>query len=90
VYKCRRISQKKAYNIQNTTKVCNQEQHFTNLVLEHKPVGGRNKGKPALRWMEDVELELRDMSVRIWRTSALDRTEWASVLREIDAVLKGL
>jgi hypothetical protein len=40
--------------------------------------------------MEDVELELRDVGMKIWRTRALDRTEWASVLREIDAVLKGL
>ena len=37
--------------------------------------------------MEDVELGLRDMGAKIWRTGALDRTEWASVLREIDAIL---
>jgi len=40
--------------------------------------------------MEDVKLELRDMGVKIWRTRALDRTEWSSVLREIDTILKGL
>ena len=40
--------------------------------------------------MEDVELELRNMGVKMWGTRALDRTEWASVLREIDAILKGL
>jgi hypothetical protein len=54
---------------------------FTNLVLEYKPAGGRKKEKPALRWMNDIELGLRNMGVKIWRTRTLDRTEWASVLR---------
>jgi hypothetical protein len=32
--------------------------------------------------MDDVELDLRDVDVRRWRASAVDRTEWASVVRE--------
>lgn len=39
--------------------------------------------------MDDVEFELRYMGVKIWRTRVLERTEWASVLREIEAVLIG-
>jgi uncharacterized protein YjhX (UPF0386 family) len=35
--------------------------------------------------MNDGELELRDMGVKIWRTRALDRTGW--VLRQIEATL---
>ena len=37
----------------------------------------------------DVELDLRNMDVKRWRTRALDRREWASVMREARAKLKG-
>jgi hypothetical protein len=40
--------------------------------------------------MDDVELDLRNMGVRRWRTRTVDRTEWASVVREAEAKLKGL
>jgi len=36
----------------------------------------------AYRWIDDVELTLKNMGVNRWRTGALDRTEWASVMRE--------
>jgi hypothetical protein len=40
--------------------------------------------------MDGVELDLRNMSVKRWRARALDRTECASVVREAEAILKGL
>jgi hypothetical protein len=40
--------------------------------------------------VDDVELDLKNIGVKRWRTRALDRTEWASVVREIKAKLKGL
>jgi hypothetical protein len=36
-------------------------------------------------WIDDVELILKNMGVKRWRTGALDRTEWASVMREATA-----
>jgi hypothetical protein len=59
-------------------------------LLEHKPGGGRKKGRPRLRWIDDVESDLRNMGVKRWRPRALDRTEWASIVREAKAKLKGL
>jgi hypothetical protein len=44
-------------------------------LQEGKPGGGRKNGRPRLRWMDDVELGLRHMRVKRWRTRALDRTE---------------
>ena len=50
---------------------------------------GEKSERPRLRWMDDVESDLKIMDVKIWRTRALDRTEWASVVREAKARLKG-
>jgi hypothetical protein len=40
--------------------------------------------------MDEVELDLRNMGVKRWRTRTLDRTERASVVREAKAELEGL
>jgi hypothetical protein len=42
------------------------------------------------RWVDDVELDLRDMDVKRRRTRALDRTEWAIVVGEYMTELKGM
>jgi hypothetical protein len=39
-----------------------------------------------LRWLEDVEEDLHEMKVKIWRQKAVDREEWASVVKEAKAV----
>jgi hypothetical protein len=36
-----------------------------------------------------VEGDLRKLGVKRWRTKALDRVEWASIIREAKAKLKG-
>jgi hypothetical protein len=40
--------------------------------------------------VDDVEWSLRNMDVKRWRTRSLDRTEWASIVREAKAKFKGL
>jgi hypothetical protein len=37
--------------------------------------------------MEDVELDLRSMGVKRWRTRGLYRIKWTSVMREAKAEL---
>jgi hypothetical protein len=51
----------------------------------------RNHVKDAgrLRWINDVEDNLRKLGVKRRRTKALDREEWASIIREAEAKLKG-
>jgi len=48
-----------------------------------------NVRRPRLRWINDVEDDLRKLGVKRWRTKALDREEWASIIREAKAKLKG-
>ena len=56
--------------------------------LEGKPGGRRNKGRTRLRWMDDVELDLRNMGVTKRRTGVLDRTQWAPVVGEAKTKLQ--
>jgi hypothetical protein len=37
-----------------------------------------------------VEDDLRNMDIKRWRIKVLDRVEWASIIKEAKAKLKGL
>jgi hypothetical protein len=53
-----------------------------------KPEGRRSVGRPKMRWLDDVEEDLRKMTIGGWRGKARRRDGWKSVLREVN-VLKG-
>jgi hypothetical protein len=57
-------------------------------IYERKPVG-RRRGRPGLGWLEDAEMVLREMKVKRRRQKAVDREEWASVIKGAKA-LRGL
>ena len=58
-------------------------------IFEGKLEGRRRKGRPRLRWINDVEDDLRKLGVKRWRAKASDREERASIIREAKAKLKG-
>jgi hypothetical protein len=53
-----------------------------------KPEGRRSVDRPKMRWLDDVEEDLRKMRIGGWRGRARRRDEWKSVLREVK-VLQG-
>ena len=59
-------------------------------IFEGKLEGRRGRGRPRLRWVNDVEDDLRKLGVKRWRTKALEREEWTSIIKEAKAKLKGL
>jgi len=58
-------------------------------IFDGKLEGRRGKGRPRLRWINDVEDDLRKLGVKRWRMKALARQELASIIREAKAKLKG-
>ena len=58
-------------------------------IFEGKLEGRRCRGQPRLRWINDVEDDLRKLGVKRWRTKALEREEWTSNIKETKAKLKG-
>jgi hypothetical protein len=53
-----------------------------------KPEGRRSVGRPKVRWLDDVEEDLRKMRISGWRGKTRRRDEWKPVLREAK-VLQG-
>jgi hypothetical protein len=58
-------------------------------IFEGKLEGRRGTGRPRLRWTDDVEDDLRKLGIKRWRMKALDRDEWASIIKEPKTKLKG-
>jgi len=58
-------------------------------MFEGKSEGRRGRGRPRHRWINDMEDDLRKLGAKGWRTKALDREEWASIIREAKAKLRG-
>jgi hypothetical protein len=51
-------------------------------IFEEKLEGRRGRSRPRLRWINNVEEDLRTLGVKIWRRKALEREEWAFVIEE--------
>ena len=58
-------------------------------VHHQKPIGRRLVGRPRLRWIDDLEDDLRQLKVRGWRRKAADRSEWTKVVEQAK-ILHGL
>jgi hypothetical protein len=58
-------------------------------IFEGKLEGRRGRRRSRLRWINDVEDDLRELGVKRWRTKASEREEWASIIKEAKAKLKG-
>jgi hypothetical protein len=48
-----------------------------------KPEGRSSVGRPKMRWLDDVEEDLREMRIGGRRGKAGRRDEWESVLSEV-------
>jgi hypothetical protein len=52
-----------------------QEQKPSRKLTLQKPDGTRRVGRPAIRWLNSVEEDLKTMGVRNWRRKSQDREQ---------------
>jgi len=48
-------------------------------VLEWKPTGRRNRGRPRKRWIEDIEEDIQIMGIIGRRKLCKERVEWKKI-----------
>jgi Na+-transporting NADH:ubiquinone oxidoreductase subunit NqrF len=65
------------------------EARIVKKIFEENLEGRRGRGRPRLRWSNDVEDDLRMLGVKKWRRKALERDERAFVIKEAKVKLKG-
>jgi hypothetical protein len=51
-------------------------------IFNTKPEGTRSVGRPTLRWKDGVVQDTRILGVSSWQKGALDRDEWAKLLKK--------
>jgi hypothetical protein len=55
-------------------------------MFKSKPHGVRRAGRPKLRWEDGVDQDMRILEVKNWKKVALDRDEWAKLLKKARAL----
>jgi hypothetical protein len=51
-------------------------------TMEGRLFIGRRKGRPRLRWTDDVVADLRAMKIKQWTEKAKDREQWRLVVKK--------
>jgi hypothetical protein len=54
-------------------------------VMREKIYTRREKGRPKVRWLVDVQEDLREMGPEGWRRKAQDRDQWRRIAQEAKA-----
>ena len=69
--------------------VCMNSDRTIKRIFNTKPDGARSGGRPKLRWEDGVDQDMRISGVKNWKKVAINRDEWAQLLKMARA-LQGL
>jgi hypothetical protein len=56
-------------------------------VMREKNYTRKKRGRPKVRWLDDVQENLREMEIEGWRRKAQDRDQWRRIAQEVKAHL---
>jgi hypothetical protein len=61
------------------------EDRLPKRILQEKIFSSRRRGRPKLRWLDDVKKDLHIMKVTKWEEKARNREEWRQIVEEAKA-----
>ena len=50
------------------------------ILFNRDPEGRRDRGRPKLRWIDNIERDLNALNVSNWRRVAQNRSTWNNIL----------
>jgi hypothetical protein len=59
-----------------------EDSRMPKRVIREKIYTRRKSGRPKVRWLDDVQEDLREMGIEGWRRKAQDRDQWRRIAQE--------
>jgi hypothetical protein len=59
-----------------------ENNRFPKVALDAELEGKRKVGRPKLRWLDDIQADLKMVGIKGWRRKAQDRLEQMDVITE--------